>query len=378
MRKYTLCFLILLFFGISLSNFAQPFSPGNRSETWQDASRNRSVAFDIWYPSTSGGQGSAIAPGQFPVFILSHGFLTGTGPYKNMVDSLVPLGYIMVLPSTETGFLPSHEALGRDMVFLGQRIQQENQNSNSYLFGKVAPEMAAGGHSMGGGATFLAASYAPTLFKTTVTFAAAETNPSAAGAASQVTAPCLLMIGSDDGVTPLATHQQPIYNNLSNCKVMVSIQGGGHCYFMNADAACDAGELLTPPSIANRAEQHRRTFRVVRPWLNHFLKGQPAAAVLEAINNASPDALTQNCTYLSQEELPFGFAFEQTGREIRWNVSTQVALQLYDLQGRLCFERRGFSVAGESWPIATGLNGIMVGVFEWDGQRVFKKIWIQP
>ena len=150
-------FPLLVILGLAQLGMAQPFALGNRSETWQDASRNRNVTFDIWYHSTSGGQGSAVAQGQFPVFILSHGFLTGTGPYKNMVDSLVPLGYIMVLPSTETGFLPSHEALGRDMVFLGQRIQQENQNSNSYLFGKVSAAMAAGGHSMGGGATFLAA-----------------------------------------------------------------------------------------------------------------------------------------------------------------------------------------------------------------------------
>ncbi len=369
-------FPLLVILGLAQLGMAQPFALGNRSETWQDASRNRNVTFDIWYPSTSGGQGSAVAQGQFPVFILSHGFLTGTGPYKNMVDSLVPLGYIMVLPSTETGFLPSHEALGRDMVFLGQRIQQENQNSNSYLFGKVSAAMAAGGHSMGGGATFLAASYAPTLFATTVTFAAAETNPSAAGAASQVAAPCLLMIGSADGVTPLATHQQPIYNNLSNCKVMVSIQGGGHCYFMNADAACDAGELLTPPSIANRAEQHRRTFRVVRPWLDHFLKGQPAAAVLQAINNASPDALTQNCNYLGSETIHLTQWVQQNGRRWTWNQGGLIHLELFDLQGRLVFQKNGAVGEDEVWELPSEATGLMVARFSVDGIVGSEKVWL--
>jgi len=376
MKNKTNYSFLILFFGLGFQLMAQPFALGNRSETWQDASRNRSVTFDIWYPSTSGGQGSAVAPGPFPVFIMSHGFLTGTGPYKNMVDSLVPLGYIMVLPSTETGFLPSHEALGRDMVFLGQRIQQENQNSNSYLFGKVAPEMAAGGHSMGGGATFLAASYAPSLFKTTVTFAAAETNPSAAGAASQVTAPSLLMIGSADGVTPLATHQQPIYNNLINCKVMVSIQGGGHCYFMNADAACDAGELLTPPTIANRAEQHRRTFRVVRPWLDHFLKGQPATAVLQAINNASPDAVTQNCNYLGTETIHLIDWVQQNGRRWTWNQSASVHLELFDLQGRLIFQKNGKVSQGEFWELPSEASGLMVARFSLDGKTGSEKVWL--
>jgi dienelactone hydrolase len=376
MRNRTFCFPLLVILGLAQLGMAQPFALGNRSETWQDASRNRNVTFDIWYPSTSGGQGSAVAQGQFPVFILSHGFLTGTGPYKNMVDSLVPLGYIMVLPSTETGFLPSHEALGRDMVFLGQRIQQENQNSNSYLFGKVSAAMAAGGHSMGGGATFLAASYAPTLFATTVTFAAAETNPSAAGAASQVSTSCLLLIGSDDGVTPLATHQQPIYNNLSNCKVMVSIQGGGHCYFMNADAACDAGELLTPPSIANRAEQHRRTFRVVRPWLDHFLKGQPAAAVLQAINNASPDALTQNCNYLGSETIHLTHWVQQNGRRWTWNQSGLIYLELFDLQGRLVFQKNGAVGEGEVWELPSEATGLMVARFSVDGTVGSEKVWL--
>lgn len=370
--------IAVLFFCISLTSqsWSQPFALGNRSETWQDASRNRAVTFDIWYPSTNGGQGSAVAQGTFPVFIMSHGFLTGTGPYKNMIDSLVPRGYIMILPSTETGFLPSHEALGRDMVFLGQRIQQENQNSNSYLFGKVAPEMAAGGHSMGGGATFLAASYAPSLFKTTVTFAAAETNPSAAGASSQVIAPSLLMIGSDDGVTPLATHQQPIYNNLSNCKVMVSIQGGGHCYFMNADAACDAGELLTPPSIADRAEQHRRTFRVVRPWLDHFLKGQPALDVLQVINNSSPDAVTQNCNYLNAEDLIWSSLVHLNEKGFTWNQPANVNLELYDLQGRLCYQKKGDVSAGEIWEHPIQLKGLMVARFSVNGKVGREKVWL--
>ncbi|MDA0309900.1 MAG: hypothetical protein O3C46_04200 [Bacteroidetes bacterium] len=370
--------IAVLFFCISFSTltWSQPFALGNRSETWQDASRNRAVTFDIWYPSTNGGQGSAVAQGSFPVFIMSHGFLTGTGPYKNMIDSLVPRGYIVVLPSTETGILPSHEALGRDMVFLGQRIQQEDQNSNSYLFGKVAPEMAAGGHSMGGGATFLAASYAPSLFKTTVTFAAAETNPSAAGASSQVIAPSLLMIGSDDGVTPLATHQQPIYNNLSNCKVMVSIQGGGHCYFMNADAACDAGELLTPPSISDRAEQQRRTFRVVRPWLDHFLKGQPASEVLQVINNSSPDAVTQNCAYLGAEELDWSSWAQLNDKGVTWSQSANVHLELYDLQGRLCFQKKGKVSTGEMWAFPLPLQGLMIARLSVNGKVGRQKIWL--
>lgn len=376
MNKFFTTVLLFTFISCSILGWSQPFALGNRSETWQDASRNRAVTFDIWYPSTNGGQGSPVAQGTFPVFIMSHGFLTGTGPYKNMIDSLVPRGYIMILPSTETGFLPSHEALGRDMVFLGQRVQQENQNSNSFLFGKVAPEMAAGGHSMGGGATFLAASYAPSLFKTTVTFAAAETNPSAAGASSQVIAPCLLMIGSDDGVTPLATHQQPIYNNLSNCKVMVSIQGGGHCYFMNADAACDAGELLTPPSIANRAEQHRRTFRVVRPWLDHFLKGQPASDVLQAINNASPDAVTQNCTYLNTEEIQWSSWVQLNKKGVSWNQSADVQLELIDLQGRLCYKKKGEVSTGEAWEFPISLKGLMIARLTVNGKVGREKIWL--
>lgn len=157
---------------------------------------------------------------------------------------------------------------------------------------------------------------------------------------------------------------------------MVSIQGGGHCYFMNADAACDAGELLTPPSIADRAEQHRRTFRVVRPWLDHFLKGQPALDVLQVINNSSPDAVTQNCNYLNAEDLIWSSLVHLNEKGFTWNQPANVNLELYDLQGRLCYQKKGDVSAGEIWEYPIQLKGLMVARFSVNGKVGREKVWL--
>ncbi len=273
--------MALLIGSIPVLIMAQGFLVGYRQVTFTDPSRsNRSIPTDIYYPATSSGTNAPIANGSFPVLVLGHGFLMDVASYRCFADSLVPYGYIIVLPRTEGGVSPSHQQFGLDLRFLNERMKVEGQTPTSFFYQRVAPASAIMGHSMGGGASFLAAaSY--TGVTTVVNFAAAETNPSSIQAAKQVTVPVLMFIGENDGVTPPAQHQLPMFDSCASpCKLRVTIKGGGHCYFADPSTTCSFGEATTSPQpTITRAEQQRRVFGILRPYLGYRLKGSLADSI---------------------------------------------------------------------------------------------------
>lgn len=359
----------LFFLFLAAAVQAQNFAIGYTEGAWNDPARNRDVDYVCWYPADAAGQDVAVAQGSFPVVVLAHGFLTGTAPYQNVADSLVPLGYILLLPATETGFTPSHAALGQDMVFLAERIQQAHGQSSSMWFGKVNPRMAAAGHSMGGGATYLATSQPQQPFTCSFTFAAAETSPSSSQAGAQVTIPSLLLAGSEDGVTPPATTQQPIYNNLAGCKVMYSINGGGHCYFMNPDPPCDFGELATPPSL-DRTSQQIRAFRVLRPWLATWLKDSSGTAVEAVLNSPGTDAVQQNCNTLSTQNVgEVSEWLELRSDGFVWKKAGNYSLQCLDMNGRVVYATDTSAQLGDFFAYPKNLaRGVYVWTLAHEGE----------
>jgi hypothetical protein len=129
------------------------------------------------------------------------------------------------------------------------------------------------GHSMGGGASFLAADN-NTSIHALIGLAPAETNPSAIAVAPNVQVPSIVFSGSSDGVTPPAQHHIPMYDGVtSTCKSFVSIIGGAHCYFANTNFNCDFGEGTSSTGISiSRAEQQNATYSILDPWLDFNLK----------------------------------------------------------------------------------------------------------
>lgn len=285
MKNILLSIFFLFFF---LSVFQAQFAVGHATITFNDPTRTggfgsgggtgRQIQTEIYYPAASAGNNVAAANGVFPVIVFGHGFVMSWDAYQNIWEHYASLGYIVAFPRTEGTFSPNHGEFGKDLRLVVQKIQELNTTSGSILFGKTHPNSAIIGHSMGGGATILAAENNSSI-KTIVGLAPANTTPSAISAAVNVTVPALIFSGSQDGVTPAAVHHTPIYQGLNaNCKTFVSILGGGHCYYANTNFNCDFGETTSSTGISiTRAQQQERTYSILDPWLDYTLRENCAA-----------------------------------------------------------------------------------------------------
>jgi dienelactone hydrolase len=305
MKKF---FTLVALLGIWQISVAQ-YSIGSQTITYNDPDRTggfgsgggpgRQIECAVYYPATSAGVDAPVASGQFPIVVFGHGFAMEWTAYQNIWQHLVPQGFIMIFPKTEGGLFPapSHNDFGLDLALVSERLLAENEEPNSTFFGKINGNSAIMGHSMGGGATMLAAQNNNNI-KTIIGLAPAETNPSAVAAAESVSVPALVLSGSSDGVTPPIQHHIPIYEALgSSCKSFVNMVGGAHCYFANTNVFCDFGEGSASTGIlVTRAEQQAQMNSMITPWLNFYLKDE-CLAYSQFFHNASASGLvlTEDC-----------------------------------------------------------------------------------
>jgi len=272
MRQFLL--LIACLFSSLLK--AQDYQSGFRQINFIDPLRSgRSVPADVYYPTTVGGQNVPLVAGaqSFPVVVFGHGFLIPTSAYKWLGDSLSRYGFISVFPATESNSSPNHASFGADLSFLASRVTSLNDSAASFLFGRVKKRAAVAGHSMGGGSSFLSAASGPSVLSALFNFAAAETNPSAQQAASQVNLPSLIFSGSGDCIVPPST-QKAMYNSISYpCKSYINITGGLHCHFSANDGTCALGQLFSGCNSSGISSQvvFQKVISVLVPFLDLYL-----------------------------------------------------------------------------------------------------------
>ncbi len=281
--------LLLIIFSAPFFAFSQ-FAVGHTTITFNDPARTggtgtgggpgRQIQTEIYYPSSTAGNNLPVSNGSFPVITFGHGFAMTWDAYQNIWEDLVAEGYILAFPRTEGGLFPSpvHADFGLDLAQVSNKILALNSTTGSIFENKINGNAAIMGHSMGGGATFLAAAN-NTNIKTIVGLAPAETTPSSIAAAANVSVPTLVFSGSEDGVTPPASNHIPMYDAVAgSCKYFISILGGAHCYFANTNFNCDFGEATSSPGISiQRALQQQVLTDYVLPWFDYYLKEDCAA-----------------------------------------------------------------------------------------------------
>lgn len=276
--------LILFALFLQLQLIAQ-YSIGHTTITFNDPARSggfgsgggagRQIQAEIYYPSWIAGENIAVAGfPSFPVIVFGHGFAMSWDAYSNIWQHLVPQGYILAFVRTEGSLIPApnHGDFGADLALVATKMLALNGAVGSLFNGKVKQKVVIMGHSMGGGATMLAAEN-NTSIAGIVGLAPAETNPSAILVCGNISVPSLIFSGSSDGVTPPIDNHLPMYQGLASpCKSYVSITGGAHCYFANSNFNCDFGESTSSQGISiTRAQQQQKTFQILDPWLNYIL-----------------------------------------------------------------------------------------------------------
>ena len=325
MKPSLLLFILFLNFSVIIAGKAQAdqFSVGNLQITFVDPDRNnRAILTEIYYPITDSGEP---ASGNFPLLVFGHGFLMEWSAYENLWSHFVPQGYVMAFPRTEGGFSPSHQDFALDIAFLASAVQELNDDSNSPLYQALNGRTAAMGHSMGGGAALLATSYSD-MIDVYLGLAPAETNPSSIAAAQNITQPALIISGSADDVTPESTHQIPIYEALvTESRGLVSITGGGHCYFANFNFFCNLGESGTSGNITvTREEQQQTTADFATPWLDFFLKDdcQRWNEFQDSLEQSSRITFMQN-TIIGKPEISISgdTLFSTTAHSYQWYLN---------------------------------------------------------
>lgn len=204
------------------------------------------------------------APGAYPVVAFGHGFTQSPSRYDSTLRALAARGYVVIASTSQTGLLPSHSALAKDLDAAIAWAHATQPNAH-------ATKDAALGHSMGGGAALLAAA-ANHGIDTVAVLAAAETNPSAASAARTIAAPALFVVGSSDQVVKPAT-TRAMYDAKPSPATWVSITGGYHCGFLDSSSffglGCDKGSI-------SRSTQLALSNAMLGDWLDATLKSGPA------------------------------------------------------------------------------------------------------
>lgn len=259
------------------SLIAQPFKTGHTTIDLIDASRNnRVIATEIYYPADADGDNVILTKSvgeKFPLISFGHGFVMTWDAYKNIWEALVPQGYIVAFPTTESSFAPSHATFGKDLAFVVSALFAKSQETTSIFYNRIDTMNCVMGHSMGGGSAFLAAQFSSAI-KTIATLAPAETSPSAIAAAASLEIPSLIFAGGNDCITPPQTNQVPMYKALvSSCKTYISIDGGSHCQMADNNVLCSFGEATcSPKPTISSEQQHSIINGYLIAWLDYQLK----------------------------------------------------------------------------------------------------------
>ena len=382
MNKYFFTICLAFFCAVNYLD-AQNLFIGQQSLELYDTNRDRMVTVEIYYPAE---KDNHISEGNFPVLVFGHGFLMDWMAYENFWTSLVPEGYILCFPTTEMSLTPSHETFGEDIKFIAQEMQSMNTNSNSFYFGALSEKTVLMGHSMGGGASFLAAKNNENIHAL-INFAAAETTPSAVSAAENISTPTLVFSGSDDCVAPSNIHQSPIFEALASpCKTHITITDGRHCYFAEDNISCNLGELFCGEAEINRNEQHEITLRLVKDYLNYVLyESQETLQVLiESLLSNSKISYQSYCGELNiqqnREKEVFGL-FPNPASEIFTLTLAEKnlggTLSIFNLMGYKLMEKK---ITENSFMINTSIlqNGIYNLSYSNKGKIFNKKIVINP
>ncbi|NUN10961.1 MAG: T9SS type A sorting domain-containing protein [Ignavibacteriaceae bacterium] len=306
MKLFLKIIVSLVIFTAHLSG--QPENPGPLKAGWTSVSlqrEGRTLNCRVYYPAITEGSEAPIDSinGPYAVIAFGHGFFMQTSYYLSLFSHLASYGYVVIAPQFPD---TQHELLAYDLLYCLQYLKTLNAVPGSRYYGLI-DTLSAGvsGHSMGGGASLIAAVIDSTI-KVTAPLAAAETTPSVISRMDRIKAAVYLISAQNDGITPVSTVQSVMYQNAAPVKSLPVIKGGNHTKFMDVSLF----DWTDPNGYSTRANQLRLTRRYLTSVFNLYLKNDTSYFKYAFGADAATDT-----AILFQEALkphmPFGFSLKE-------------------------------------------------------------------
>ena len=248
-----------------------PYGPG-----WVEVSvpRPGGGSFDalLFYPATGSGQGATYEGSgvPYPAISFGHGWITAAARYQSTLEHLASWGYFVIASKSYGGLFPDHSAFADDLRWCLTYLEDQDADPGSWLHEQVdTAAFGVSGHSMGGGASILAAER-DSRIRVVANMAAAETNPSAIAAIAGVQVPVFLIAGDEDSIAPPSGHTIPMYDDAFAPQRLPLLDGGWHCGFLDSSFfGCDSGSL-------SRDTQLALTRSLLTAFFNLYLKDDQA------------------------------------------------------------------------------------------------------
>jgi len=229
------------------------FATGERQVT---VTRPDATTFtaQLFYPATTEGDDTPLETtgGPYPAITFGHGFVQQVLQYEPTLRHLASHGYLVMATNSQLTLTPDHAEYAKELSYTLDFLTDENAAAGSELFGQVdVARYGASGHSMGSGASILAAASDPQI-RAVANLAAAETDPSAIAAMASVDVPISLITGTADTIVPTATNGQLMFDAGSAPKQLPQVIGGSHCGFQDLSAPlfCDTATIPLADQLA--------------------------------------------------------------------------------------------------------------------------------
>jgi dienelactone hydrolase len=268
-----------------------PYAPGVRVQTFTKASvvdgSPRPLETVIWYPAPAGSGpidpnntgvvDAPIAPGgPYPVIMFSHGSCGYARQSMFLTPLLASYGFVVVAvphPGNQVFELPqcgtpqaqvnSFRERQNDIIFVLDRMLEQNGSADSVFLGTLAPErIGMMGHSFGGLTTYRVAGIDDRI-KVAVPMAPAVLGEPA------LTMPSLTVLGGIDSVVDPEAPQKAFADS-AKPKFQVVVEHSGH---YTVSDGCFAGPDCKPPTTLTQPEAHALALRYIVPFLEVYLAG---------------------------------------------------------------------------------------------------------
>ena len=164
------------------------------------------------------------------------GFRAPASVYEWWGPALASLGYSVFILETNT---PTDALAARADALIAavDFIKSENQNPDAPVANKIDPEkIAIMGHSMGGGASLVAANEMGDNIKAVIPLAlyCCEPGQSFNGDYSSLMVPAMIIASAEDEVAPPADHAKLLYDSIGGSKTYVEFASGNHSFVSNS------------------------------------------------------------------------------------------------------------------------------------------------